>query len=193
MTFKIDHDLHIHSKLSSCSNDNEQTPENILKYAERNNFSKICLTDHYWDDTVPDPSDWYSVQNTEHIKTALPLPQSDSVKFYFGAETELDDKMVLGISREMIDELDFVIIPTTHLHMFPYPGDRSQIYVERLDKLMDMDLPFAKIGIAHLTCPLMSPNFQTDYDEHIRIMDAIPDDTLKRIFGKIAEKVQALS
>ncbi len=33
-TFKIDHDYHIHSQLSSCSNNAEQTAKAILQYAE---------------------------------------------------------------------------------------------------------------------------------------------------------------
>ena len=34
MRFKIDHDLHIHTKLSFCSGKPEQTTENIYKYGE---------------------------------------------------------------------------------------------------------------------------------------------------------------
>jgi len=34
MKFKVDHDYHIHSFLSSCSHDPEQTPERILAYAK---------------------------------------------------------------------------------------------------------------------------------------------------------------
>ncbi len=47
MKFLYDHDLHIHSKLSSCSNHPEQTAENILAYAKKNALNTICLTDHY--------------------------------------------------------------------------------------------------------------------------------------------------
>ena len=34
MKFQIDHDLHIHTFLSNCSSDPEQTPLRILDYAE---------------------------------------------------------------------------------------------------------------------------------------------------------------
>ena len=33
MSFSIDHDYHIHSVLSACSNDPEQSTQNILQYA----------------------------------------------------------------------------------------------------------------------------------------------------------------
>ena len=48
MKFSYDHDLHIHSKISSCSSDPEQTNEAILAYAKKNGLTTICLTDHYW-------------------------------------------------------------------------------------------------------------------------------------------------
>lgn len=33
MRYSFDHDLHIHSQISSCSNHPEQTTERILQYA----------------------------------------------------------------------------------------------------------------------------------------------------------------
>ena len=42
MEFPIDHDLHCHSMLSKCSNDPEQTAENILRHAKRNGYSFNC-------------------------------------------------------------------------------------------------------------------------------------------------------
>ena len=117
MKFTIDHDYHIHSRLSSCSRHEGQTPEAILSYAKQNGFKKICLTDHFWDETVPGASEWYKPQNLAHIKKSLPLPQTDGVQFFFGAETDMDKFMTVGCSKEALDELDFLIIPTTHLHM----------------------------------------------------------------------------
>jgi len=35
MKFRIDHDYHIQTKLSTCSRDPEQTCEGILHYAKR--------------------------------------------------------------------------------------------------------------------------------------------------------------
>ena len=117
MKFTYDHDLHIHSQISSCSQHPEQTAENILAYAKKNGLKTLCLTDHYWDERVEGPSSWYAPQNTAHIKNALPLPKADGIRFLFGCETEMRADMTLGISRERFDEFDFVIIPTTHMHM----------------------------------------------------------------------------
>ncbi len=191
--YKADHDLHIHSYLSSCSRDPEQNPGSILKYAEENGLSDICLTDHFWDSTIPGASKWYVPQNYEHIIGSLPLPQSEKVRFHFGCETDLDKYMTLGISPEAMEKMEFIIIPTTHLHMKGFTIDekdctiegRARVYVERLEGVMKMDLPFEKIGIAHLTCPLIAKG---DPDDHLRVLDLITDDDYKRIFSMIAEK-----
>ena len=46
MKFQIDHDYHIHSYLSTCSSDPEESPEAILRYGEKNKMHTLCLTDH---------------------------------------------------------------------------------------------------------------------------------------------------
>ena len=53
MRYVYDHDLHIHSRISLCSGDPEETNERILQYARDNRLSTICLTDHFWDETIP--------------------------------------------------------------------------------------------------------------------------------------------
>lgn len=53
MRFKADHDYHIHTFLSVCSNDEVQVPSAILGISKELGLKEICLTDHYWDETVP--------------------------------------------------------------------------------------------------------------------------------------------
>ena len=86
MRYVFDHDYHIHSFLSDCSNDPAENTKRILEYAGQNNF---------------------------------------------------------------------VVIPTTHLHMNDLtiaPEDRNvegraKCWVSRLEKVLNMQLPFHKIGI----------------------------------------------
>ena len=191
--FPIDHDLHIHTQLSSCSRDPEQTTERILRYAKENGFRQVAVTDHFWDGAVEGASDWYRPQDFSHISEALPLPQCDGVRFYFGCETEMDKNFRLGIAPETIDKFDFVVIPTTHLHMRgftiaeeddPLPR-RAKVYVERFEKLLSMDLPFCKIGIAHLTCYLIAK--KPSYATHIELIDMIPDATFYDLFRETAK------
>ena len=192
MEYHLNQDYHIHSKLSLCSNCDEQLPRHILKYAEDNGFEQICLTNHFWDASVPDMSDWYRIQNYEHIAQDLPLPQSDRVTFKFGCETEMDKHFRIGIAREHFELFDFIIIPTTHLNMMGFTLDeeddtlerRAQLYVRRFAKLLDMDLPENKIGIAHLACDLISPV----WEGHIKVLDMIPDSTFIELFDGAREK-----
>ena len=189
MEYQVDHDYHIHSKLSSCSSDPEQTPARLLAYAQEQGLKEICVTDHFWDEKVqPCLSGWYAVQDYAHIRQSLLLPQAEGVRFAFGCETEFSGDLRLGISRERMEELDFVIVPTTHLHMteiIPASADaaaRAKAWETRLEALLSMDLPFHKIGIAHLACPLIMRG--TPLNE---VLDLIPDDVYHRLFAKAAK------
>ncbi len=195
MPFSVDHDYHIHSYRSLCSEDPEQNTQRILQYAVDNGFSNICLTDHFWDERCGVPDDlFYRVQNYPYLATLTPLPQVPGVRFHFGCETDMDKNGVLGLSRERMDAFEFIIIPTTHLHMLNVTiserdwgslARRRAIYIERLNKVLDMDLPFQKVGIAHLTCSLAAPLSPKD---HIKLFSDISDDEYKRLFSRIAEK-----
>ncbi len=190
MRYIVDHDLHIHSRLSLCSNDERQSTEAILRYGDTFGLQTLCLTDHMWDSAVPGARgmDFYERQDYAHIAEALPLPQSDTVRFLFGCETDLDRHLTLGISRELMDKLDFIIIPTTHLHMSGFTCEgredakaRAALWCTRLEAVLDMDLPFHKVGIAHLTCELMHTG------HHLDVLSAIGTDEYRRLFAKAAK------
>lgn len=194
MKYVIDNDLHIHSKISLCSNDPQQTNERILNYAISNGLKTICLTDHFWDEKVKcaDLIDFYVKQNYEHVKAGKPLPQTDGVKFLFGCETELTKNLILGISPERYDYFDFIIIPTTHFHMKGFtidnnitsPEDKAKCWLERLNAVLEMDLPFNKIGLAHLTCCLIDK----DRKKYLQTLENIPENDALEVFKKAANK-----
>jgi histidinol phosphatase-like PHP family hydrolase len=189
MHYIADHDLHIHTQLSLCSGHPEQTKENILKYGQDNGLTTLCLSDHMWDSRVPGASGWYQKQSYEYITQALPLPESGNIRYLFGCETDLDRFMTVGVSPEIMEKLDFIIIPTTHLHMHGFTLDgsegveeRAKLWIDRFDGVLDMDLPFHKVGIAHLTCSLL-------YREHyLEVLKTIPESEYRRLFAKAAEK-----
>lgn len=192
MKFKLDHDLHIHSNISSCSYGEQQTPERILEYAKENGFKKICLTDHFWDETIEGVNPWYAPQDFKHISVAKPLPQSDEVEFLFGCETELRHDLVLGISKERFDDFDFVIIPTTHLHFYNFTitdddnisfKTRADAWVRRLDAVLSMDIPFHKVGIPHLTCSLIAPS----REQYLEVVKEISENDMYRLFKQAAK------
>ena len=192
MKFKIDHDLHIHSYLSVCSQIPEQNKENIFKYAKDNNLRQICITDHYWDSAIDDVSNWYSTQNFEHVSKILPLPQDEETEFLFGVETEMDKNFRIGIPKKRFNDFDFVIIPTTHLHMGGITIDAedrkdnnkiAKAWVDRLDALLNLDIPFKKTGIAHLACKLLNNKSHQDY---LQTLELLKREDLERLFSKAA-------
>ena len=190
MKFQIDHDYHIHSFLSSCAKDPAQTPELILQHAKDSGLSRICLTDHYWDSAVPGASNWYVPQNFDHIAQYRDLPQADGIQFFFGCETDMDKNGVIGVPPSRFDDFDFIIVPTTHLHMSMAIGDkqascetRAKAWVSRFDALMDSDLPLHKVGIAHLTCDLIH---NVSHEATLVTLSLIPDEEIERVFTRSA-------
>ena len=187
MKFTIDHDLHIHSTRSMCCKDEAQTTDAILKYALENKLQTICLTDHFWDDAVPGANNFYKPQNYEHVSSVLPLPENDDVRFLFGCETDISENLTLGISDEKIELFDFIIIPTTHLHMMysdykiSNPRKRADTWVRRFNNVLERDLPFGKIGIAHPTCRLIA---RDDEEEFISTLNLIPEREMENIFSR---------
>lgn len=193
MKYIPDHDLHIHTCLSICSQDKEQTPENILKIAKQRGLKTICITDHYWDSAVPVNSRynwWYERQNYDHVAKSLPLPEDDSVRFLFGCEVDLDADNRIGLPRERYDDFDFIIVSTTHFqHMIGEKWENcdnqtlAKYWVERMDALLDLDLPFEKVGVAHPACSLIQAE---SYEDYLKVLDLIPEEEMVRIFNKAA-------
>lgn len=193
MKYVIDHDYHIHSKISQCSSNPEQIPENILAYAREKGLKRVILTDHFWDENVPGASYWYKTYHKfTDLSKALPLPQDDEIEFLFGCETEMDKNGVIAVSPERFDEFDFIIVPTTHLHMKGLTLDEAdycnvpklaKMWVDRFDALLNADLPFHKVGIAHLTCSCIAVENRL----HIDVLKLISDDDMRRLFKKVAQ------
>ena len=193
MSFRVDHDYHIHSVLSACSNDPEQSTQNILQYALDNQLNTLVLTDHYWDNTVPGASDWYKPQDFAWISQAKPLPQHETCRFLFGCETDMNRFGVIGVPESRFDDFDFIIIPTTHLHMpgFAYlaeDGDtvekRAAVFTRRFEQFLQLNVPYHKVGLAHITCPLIMP---AD-DQYVKVLDCVSDKTFADLFSGCAEK-----
>ena len=127
------------------------------------------------------------------LNITLPLPQGDGIEFLFGCETDYDKFCTVGVAKETLDKFAFIIIPTTHMHMVDFTISkedaesneaRAKLWVSRLDNLFAKDLPFKKIGIAHLTCGLFNNKSSEDY---IATLNLIPEAELERVFTKAAE------
>lgn len=190
MRYIADHDFHIHSTVSRCCHDEKQTPEAILKYAEESRYKKICLTNHFWDKNVISEAEWIDEHDFTHVSSVLPLPKTDNIEFLFGCETDMDFNNVLGVSKERMDDFDFIIVATTHLHLsgntvkkeITTPEEAAYHWIDKIESLLSKDLPFGKIGIAHLTTGHILKNRTAE------VLSLIPDATLYSVFNECAHK-----
>jgi histidinol phosphatase-like PHP family hydrolase len=62
---------------------------------------------------------------------------------------------------------------------------RAELWVQRLEALLAKDLPFHKIGVAHLTCSLFSP--ERTPESTLKCLSLIKDEDMKRLFAKAAK------
>ena len=188
MKYVIDHDYHIHSSLSLCSHDPDQSPERILNYALKYDLKKIVLTNHFWDEHLPHSCPFYDVQNFERIRSVLPLPQAEGVEFLFGGEADIDCEGTIGLLPETWEKMDFVIISTTHMNLFP-PQDgsvqgRADYWRRRMETVLGSDLPFGKVGLAHLTGTNID---NSSWEGHIAVIDSIGDEEFIAYFKRAKE------
>ncbi|MEG0766615.1 MAG: PHP domain-containing protein [Clostridia bacterium] len=189
--FSCGHDLHCHSLLSSCCEDARMTASAIVSHAATSGYDTVCITDHLWDNDVVGASDWYAPQDIAHVRQSLPLPAPEGVRVLFGCETEYCGGQKLALARPHFDLFDFVVIPVNHMHMRglvrPMEVDTEEkmavLFVERLESLLQLDLPFRKIGVAHLTCSLTFR--EGDIKKVFRAMDKT---RLHRVFHTLAER-----
>ncbi len=190
MRYIADHDFHIHSTVSPCCHDENQTPERIFQYAQENSLKKICLTNHLWDELVDSKAEWHEKQRFSCITSVLPLPQSKNTKFLLGAEVDMDFDHIVGVSEKRFDTLDFIIVSTTHLHLagntvrkkIETPEEAAKHWIERLNALTEKNLPWHKTGVAHLTCGHIFKNRTAE------VIKLLTDESLYDVFSKCAKK-----
>ncbi len=195
MKYIVDHDLHIHSTLSLCGNDPEQSPARILQYALDNGYRQICLTDHFWDDLVEKNNTswfagWYDRQDYAHVSQSLPLPQAEGVEFLFGVETDMTLDMTVGVSAQRYDSFDFINIPISHFHQKGFTISEEEVstpegvitkFLEKLEAVLNQPLPYQKCGLAHLVSSKLC-----DKSLYVQVVKALTGPHLEQLFKKVA-------
>ena len=193
MQYIIDHYDHIHSTVSGCCYDPDQTPENILKYAEEKGLKRIVLADHFWDrlSRGDERFCWkqYDSSSMESLKSVLPLPKSDKVEFLFGCEADMDENLNIGIHESNYDEFGFIVVSTTHFHFWYEDNvtvpERTKLYIKRFEKLLESNLPFGKVGIAHPTTHLIANLSPSPY---LEVLNGVSDSDFYELFRGATEK-----
>lgn len=185
--FSIDHDYHIHTSLSTCCHDAAMTPSNILPIVKQQGCREIVITNHFWDKNMPGADDWYGPQDLAHIQKLLPLPDCKDLAVYFGCETEFCGGEKIGISPDSYDAFDFIIVPFNHLHNnfsrpvdCVTPGQVAQLFMDHFEQLLAINLPWKKMGIAHLTCPLTYPG-----ENLYQIFEQLDSSRLRQCFRQL--------
>ena len=116
------HDVHVHNYLSSCSGDNQSTVESYIEVAKSLDMKLIGFANHTWDETIelPASSSFYKRQSMAfqmQIKSQIP-ERVEGLKILVGAETEYCGMYdVLGMGKDAALQLDFLLIPHSHVHM----------------------------------------------------------------------------
>lgn len=184
----IDHDVHVHTKLSACCSDATATPENILSRARECGLRTIGFADHLWDSSCPGASPWYTPQDLAHvlqIRSQLP-PAADGVRVLCGCESEYGGPGRLGIGAAGKAKLDFVLLPMSHFHMRGFivptdlaePADIAALLVQRFDAVVALGLAD---GIAH---PFLPCGHSDKVDA---VIGRIADDTFRGCFARAAQ------
>jgi histidinol phosphatase-like PHP family hydrolase len=91
-----------------------------------------------WDRTMPGASAWYAPQDQAHvgrIREQLPA-DTHGVRVLCGCESEYGGAGKVGISREVASQLDFVLMPMSHLHMKGYVEPLGLTSLEQVAALM---------------------------------------------------------
>jgi histidinol phosphatase-like PHP family hydrolase len=185
----IDHDIHVHTFLSSCSADPEAVPEKMLEAASRCGLRTVGFADHLWDAAVGGASEWYRPQDFAHIsrlREQLPV-DTHGVRVLIGCETEYVGGGRVGISPEVAGQLDFVLVPHSHFHMEGFvrpaeidsPETIAGLLQERFAEVIELE---ATTGVAHPFLPCVLPE-RTD-----EILALVSDSAFADLFGRAAQQ-----
>ena len=184
----VDHDVHVHTNLSSCCHDPDFEPPAAVALAAELGLRTIGFANHCWDAAVGGASDWYAPQTIDHVLRAREQLPADTqgVRVLVGCETEYCGGGKFGISPAGAERLDFVLIPHSHFHMagFTVPADlhRSEdvarLLVQRFDEVVASGLA---TGIAH---PFVTLGFEDGLDA---ILSLISEQQYRDCFGRAAE------
>jgi len=184
----INHDVHIHTNLSSCSHDPAMDAAAVIERARRLGLTTVGFANHMWDSAVPGASDWYAPQDVDHVLSIREQVPADAggVRILIGCETEYCGGGKFGISPAAAERLDYVLIPHSHFHMKGFtvpedlrdPADVAAELVRRFHEVVDSGLA---TGVAH---PFLTLGFEEGLDG---ILARIPDEQFLDCFARAAE------
>lgn len=116
-------DLHVHTNLSFCADQQLATPQNMCHAAKKSGFDTVCFSNHLWDSDVSGASPWYEPQNFTHaMQIKEQLPREKEMRLLIGGECEFFTYRgnIFALTEPHAKELDLVLVPHSHSHMTGY-------------------------------------------------------------------------
>ena len=113
------------------------------------------------------------------------------MEILFGCEVDMDSEYNIGVPKERWKDFDFIIVSTTHFHHMA--GEEwenadnkklAELWVKRFRKVLESDLPFGKVGIAHLACGLINMRSREDY---LEVLSNVSDEDMRVLFTDSAK------
>lgn len=168
---RIDHDLHIHTTLSSCCNDPNQVPERIIRRCESLGLRTIGFSDHVWQNPYLKPDDWYAPQGPVRFNRLIDELQSleTPLRVLRGCEADTIAPGKYSITPQFAQTLDYVILAANHFHMvrtISQPDELTPAGVAR--HMITMFRGAAESGFATIIPHILMPmGFWDCYDQAI--------------------------
>jgi len=202
--FPLNHDLHCHPYLYSVDvNDEKMSVESVLNFAKTAGYKRVCFVPHFWDEDVPIPSndkwltDYLKKESFKHIGGMLPLPIDDEVQLLFGCEAEFYGCDKLSVSPKRYGHFDMMVISLVHYFYdfvrpdkYKDPEKHGEILLMQLEGFVEMDLPWSKVGVAHLNfdgAVWQRDDVREFRDAMFNSFTELPEGRLRSVFSKLAK------
>lgn len=167
----IKHDIHIHTHLSSCG-DRFAFMADYIQAAKQLGLETIGFSDHAWDDNIKGASDWYAPQTFKRLANRYEeIKKIDAlgIKILLGAEGEFAN-MLLGISKEALNFVDYILVPHSHTHMKGFvlpdecdtPEKHGKYLIDSFISLCGHEKRNLFFGIVHPMCPIGKKCWETN-------------------------------
>lgn len=188
----VRHDLHIHTKLSLCSNDPAATAANYLEKAADSSIKLIGFTNHVWDIAripLPSASEFYEEQSFERAMTIRDTLPADTkgIRVLIGVETEFAQG-VLGLTPESAAKLDYVLVPHSHIHMLDFVRPHTVVsHKDVADHMLETFNDMVTRGIATVAAHPFEPCGMEQPENITSIFSYLSDEEFEHSFGLAAE------
>jgi histidinol phosphatase-like PHP family hydrolase len=185
---KIFSDMHVHTDISKCCRSPQQTFENILATWSAGGIKKIGLTDHIWNSKTTPGSPWYeSMDGSGNIQLKKRVAAGEwNIEIMVGCEADTKAPGVFGITRELKEQLDYVVMSANHFHMDTFveqPVDTSPRGIA--EHMLEFFISAATSGLPDaIVHPLFPFGYAGSYDAAIA---SLSDAELTDAFGLAAE------